>query len=150
LSLPSTRHVPDCQALAPYSISKSSAQHKVLHLDLSPTLFVSHSETQGRSSVLSGTRYFDTTHTGMCTMISWCLRAVGDCKTCQYIHFGHQRSSEILDGVLSFLLLRCQDLIMSVTRTTCHHLFYHQEGSSASHSTAMQRQNISYLDWALL
>jgi len=43
---------------------------------LSPTWSVSHSETQGQSSVLPGTRYFDTTHMGMRTMISWHLRAV--------------------------------------------------------------------------
>jgi len=52
-------------------------------------------------------------------------------------------------SVLSFISSRCQDLIVSVTRPIYHHLFYRQEGSSALYSTVMQRQDISYLNWAL-
>jgi hypothetical protein len=58
-----------------------------LRLYPSPTQSVLHSDTR------DGLQYYiDTTHTGMGTMVSWCLGVVGS-EGCQYIHVWLSRSS---------------------------------------------------------
>ena len=55
------------------------------------------------------------------------------------------------DGAFSFISLRLQDIIqvVPVTRPIRHHFFNHQELFSPSYGNTMQREDISYLNWAL-
>jgi hypothetical protein len=53
------------------------------------------------------------------------------------------------DGAFSFISLRRQDMIVSVTRLIYHHPGYRPERSSATYSNAMQREDISYFHGAL-